>query len=229
MKTIKGGYYRKFIKRFIDLMVSLLLIILLGPLLMFISLLIRINLGSPITFKQKRPGLNEEIFTMYKFRTMTNEKDENGELLPDKYRLTKLGKFLRSTSLDELPELFNILKGDMSFVGPRPLSIRYLPYYNSNERERHTVRPGLTGYAQVNGRNRATWEQRFALDVKYVREVSLLFDIKIIFKTMIVVLKRSDIVVRGEDTLENFHEYRMKQNKESEENERNRERVLVRT
>src|SRR5690606_3031574 len=154
MKTIKGGYYRKFIKRFIDLMVSLLLIILLGPLLMFISLLIRINLGSPITFKQKRPGLNEEIFTMYKFRTMTNEKDENGELLPDKYRLTKLGKFLRSTSLDELPELFNILKGDMSFVGPRPLSIRYLPYYNSNERERHTVRPGLTGYAQVNGRNR---------------------------------------------------------------------------
>ena len=229
MKTIKGGYYRKFIKRFIDLMVSLLLIILLGPLLMFISLLIRINLGSPITFKQKRPGLNEEIFTMYKFRTMTNEKDENGELLPDKYRLTKLGKFLRSTSLDELPELFNILKGDMSFVGPRPLSIRYLPYYNSNERERHTVRPGLTGYAQVNGRNRATWEQRFALDVKYVREVSLLFDIKIIFKTMIVVLKRSDIVVRGDDTLENFHEYRMKQNKESEENERNRERVLVRT
>ena len=210
MKTIKDSMYRRFFKRLLDLVVSLILIIVLSPVLLLIALLVRLNLGSPVLFKQNRPGLGEEIFTMYKFRTMTNESDENGKLLPDTYRLTRFGKVLRSSSLDELPELFNILKGDMSFIGPRPLSVNYLPYYNEEERKRHVVRPGLTGYAQINGRNRATWEERFAFDLKYVNEISFLLDIKIAIKTILVVIKRSDIVVRGNDTLENFHEYRMK-------------------
>jgi undecaprenyl phosphate N,N'-diacetylbacillosamine 1-phosphate transferase len=144
--TSKNGIYRKYIKRPMDFILALIAIIVLSPVLLIIAILVRINLGSPVIFKQKRPGLNERIFTIYKFRTMTDERDENGELLPDSMRLTKFGKFLRSTSLDELPELFNILKGDMSFVGPRPLSVMYLPYYTEEERLRHSVRPGLTGY-----------------------------------------------------------------------------------
>lgn len=223
------GIYRRFLKRFLDIIVSFIAITILSPILFVVALLVRFKLGSPVLFKQKRPGINEKIFTVYKFRTMTDERDENGELLPDRIRLTKFGKIMRSTSLDELPELFNILKGDMSFVGPRPLSVKYLPYYNENERQRHSVRPGLTGFAQINGRNRATWEQRFDLDIQYINGVSLLFDIKIIIKTILVVFKRSDVVVRGKDTLENFHEYRMKQNEESEKNERDRKRVLVRS
>lgn len=216
MNNSKGGIYKRFIKRTLDVIVSLVVIIAFSPVLLLVAFLVRYNLGSPIIFKQKRPGLNGEIFTMYKFRSMTDERDESGELLPDSIRLTKIGKILRSTSLDELPEIFNILKGDMSFVGPRPLSVKYLPYYNEFEKQRHDVRPGLTGLAQINGRNRATWEQRFDLDVEYVSELSFINDIKIFAKTILVVFKRSDVVVRGTGTIENFHQYRMKQQKESE-------------
>ena len=158
--------YRRYIKRILDFVLSLLAIIVLSPILLIVALLVRIKLGSPVIFKQKRPGLNEKIFTLYKFRTMTDEKDEEGNFLPDDIRLTKFGKTLRSTSLDELLELFNILKGDMSIVGPRPLRVQYLPYYSSEEKHRHDVRPGLTGLAQVNGRNGLQWEER--LDRKSV-------------------------------------------------------------
>ncbi len=216
MKDSKGGIYRRFVKRPMDFIVSLVAIISISSVLLIVAFLVRKNLGSPIIFKQKRPGLNGEIFTMYKFRSMTDEKDENGKLLPDSIRLTKFGKLLRSTSLDELPELINILKGDMSFVGPRPLSVKYLPYYNELEKQRHDVRPGLTGLAQINGRNKANWEQRFALDVEYVSELSFINDIKIIIKTFLVVFKRSDVVIRGTGTVENFHQYRMKQQSERE-------------
>lgn len=216
MNNSKGGIYRRFVKRPMDILLSLITIIILSPIFLIVALLVRNNLGSPIIFKQNRPGLNGEIFTMYKFRSMTNEKVSNGELLPDSIRLTKFGKILRSFSLDELPELFNILKGDMSFVGPRPLSVKYLPYYNEFEKQRHDVRPGLTGLAQINGRNKATWEQRFALDIEYVSSLSFINDIKIVFKTFLVVFKRSDVVVRGAGTVENFHQYRMKQQRESE-------------
>lgn len=229
MERSKGSFYRTYVKRPLDIIISLISIVVLSPLLLLIALLVKIKLGSPILFKQKRPGLNEKIFTLYKFRTMTNKKDENGELLPDKERLTSLGKLLRSTSLDELPELVNILKGDMSFVGPRPLSVKYLPYYYENERKRHSVRPGLTGLAQVNGRNKATWEERFALDEEYVDKLTFTMDIKVILKTILVVFKRSDIVVRGTGSVGNFHEHRMQQIKESEKNERDRERVLVKS
>lgn len=218
----RSGVYKNYLKRFFDIVISLFAIILLSPLLIIVALMVKFKLGSPIIFKQKRPGMDEKIFNILKFRTMTDEKDINGELLPDKIRLTKFGRILRSTSLDELPELFNILKGDMSFVGPRPLSVKYLPYYNESEQQRHVVRPGLTGLAQVNGRNRATWEQRFSLDLEYVNNASLLFDLKICLKTILVVLKRSDIIERGSDTVENFHQYRMKQNRESKKNDGNR-------
>ncbi|WP_026691509.1 sugar transferase [Alteribacter aurantiacus] len=216
MNNSKGGIYRRFIKRPMDFILSFFAIILLSSVLLVVAILVRTKLGSPVLFKQKRPGINDKVFMMYKFRTMTDERDENGELLPDSVRLTKFGKFLRSTSLDELPELFNILKGDMSFVGPRPLSVKYLPYYNEYEKQRHDVRPGLTGLAQINGRNRANWEQRFALDVEYVSELSFINDTKIFVKTILVVFKRSDVVIRGTGTVENFHQYRMKQKKESE-------------
>lgn len=229
MKRSRLKLYKKFVKRLLDIIISFVALVVLSPLLLVIAILIKIKLGSPIIFKQKRPGLNEEIFTIYKFRTMTNEKNENGELLPDELRLTKFGKFLRSMSLDELPELYNILKGDMSFVGPRPLSVKYLPYYNERERLRHSVRPGLTGLAQVNGRNRLSWEERFKLDVDYVENLTFINDIKIIQKTISVVFRRSDIVVRGTGEIENFHEYRIKQLKESEKRERDRERILVKS
>jgi lipopolysaccharide/colanic/teichoic acid biosynthesis glycosyltransferase len=161
--------------------------------LFVIAILVRVKLGSPVIFKQKRPGLHEKIFTLYKFRTMTNQKDEQGNLLPDEVRLTKFGKMLRSTSLDELPELWNILKGDMSVVGPRPLLEKYLPYYTEEEGLRHSVRPGLTGLAQVNGRNFLDWNQRLSIDINYVRAITLMVDVEIIFKTVFKIVKRSDV------------------------------------
>ncbi|WRK52218.1 sugar transferase [Coprobacillaceae bacterium CR2/5/TPMF4] len=166
--------YRKYIKRILDFILSLIALVILSPIILVIAILVRIKLGSPVIFKQKRPGLNEKIFTLYKFRTMTDAKDENGNLLPDNIRLTKFGKILRSTSLDELPELFNILKGDMSIVGPRPLLVKYLPLYNKSQKHRHDVRPGFTGWAQCNGRNALSWEEKFDLDIYYVNHVSFL-------------------------------------------------------
>ena len=195
----KKGVYEKYIKRPLDFLLSLLALIVLSPILLIVAVLVRIKLGSPVIFKQERPGLNGEIFNMYKFRTMTDERDENGELLPDEKRLTKFGRLLRKTSLDELLELVNILKGDMSIVGPRPLLVEYLPYYTTEESHRHDVRPGLTGWAQINGRNNIdSWESRFALDIEYVNKCSLFFDIKIILMTVLKVIKRSDILVGNE-------------------------------
>lgn len=203
--------YRKYIKRILDFLLSLMAIIILSPILMIIAILVRIKLGAPIIFKQERPGLNEKIFTLYKFRTMTSEKNEKGELLPDDVRLTKFGRTLRSLSIDELPELFNILKGDMSIVGPRPLAVAYLPYYNEKEKHRHDVRPGLTGLAQVNGRNTLQWEKRFSYDIEYVNNISFVEDFKIIFLTISEVFKRKNIVVRGTGNIIDFDEYRKNQ------------------
>lgn len=185
--------YAKYIKRILDLILSLMALIVLMPLMIIIGILVRINLGSPIIFKQKRPGKNEKVFTLYKFRTMTDKRDIDGNLLPDEYRLTKFGKFLRSTSLDELPELINIIKGDMAIVGPRPLLVEYLPYYTEEEKHRHDVRPGLTGLAQVNGRNTISWEEKFLEDLEYIKNISVKNDIKIIFKTVGKVFKRDGI------------------------------------
>ena len=202
--------YRKFLKRPMDFILSLMAIIFLSPVLIIVAILVRFKLGSPVLFKQNRPGLNEKIFTMYKFRTMTNKKDENGELFSDSVRLTKFGRMLRSTSLDELPELFNILKSDMSIVGPRPLAVQYLPYYSKTERIRHIVRPGLSGLAQINGRNTATWEDRFNYDIKYVNNITFFGDIKIITQTVLKAVLRSDIGERGVDAPMDFDKYRMK-------------------
>jgi undecaprenyl phosphate N,N'-diacetylbacillosamine 1-phosphate transferase len=205
-----GGLYRRYFKIPMDFILSLIAIIVLSPVLLVVALLVRTKLGSPIIFKQKRPGLNEKIFTLYKFRTMTDERDENGELLPDSVRLTRFGRLLRSTSLDELPELFNILKGDMSIIGPRPLVVQYLPYYTEEERIRHSVRPGLSGLAQINGRNTATWEQRFSFDIEYVNSISFAGDIKIILGTVLKAIKRADIGERGVDSPPDFDKYRNK-------------------
>lgn len=194
----------KYVKRFFDIVSSLLAIIVLSPLLLIVSILVRIKLGSPVLFKQERPGKDEKIFTLMKFRTMTDERDENGELLPDEVRLTKFGKFLRSTSIDELPELFNILKGDMSVIGPRPLLVQYLPRYNVHQHRRHEVRPGLSGWAQVNGRNAISWQEKFNLDVEYVDNYSLFMDIKILFMTVINVFKRDGISSETSATMEEF-------------------------
>lgn len=193
MKKSKGGFYRRFVKRPLDFTLSLLAIIILSPIFLIVGILVRTNLGSPVLFKQDRPGLDGRIFTMYKFRTMTDEKDENGNLLPNEKRHTRFGKLLRSTSLDELPELFNIIKGDMSIIGPRPLLVEYLPLYNTRQKRRHEVRPGLTGLAQAKGRNTLSWEDKFELDVNYVENVSLLNDIVIIFLTIKSVFKREGI------------------------------------
>ena len=182
--------YAKYIKRLLDFILSFIAIIILSPIMLIIYILVRIKLGKPAIFKQQRPGKNEKIFTLYKFRTMTDEKDENGNLLPDEKRLTKFGKMLRSTSLDELPEMFNILKGDMSFVGPRPLLTKYLSYYTEEEKHRHDVRPGLTGLAQINGRNTTNWKERFEYDIKYTQDISFLNDIKILLKTIMKVIKK---------------------------------------
>jgi len=204
MKNSNVGIYRRFIKRPMDFILSLLAIILLSPIFLLVAILVRTKLGSPILFKQERPGLNSEIFLMYKFRTMTNQRDINGELLPDSERLTKFGKFLRSTSLDELPELFNILKGDMSIIGPRPLLVQYLPLYNNHQIRRHEVRPGLSGLAQISGRNAISWEDKFNLDVKYVDNISLLNDWKIILITFKKVFVREGINSETAATIEHF-------------------------
>lgn len=200
----KQGFYEKYVKRSQDFCCALAAIIVLSPVMAVTALLVRLKLGNPVIFKQERPGLNEEIFTLYKFRTMTDEKDEDGNLLPDEQRLTKFGKMLRSTSLDELPELFNILNGDMSVVGPRPLLVRYLPLYNEHQARRHEVRPGFTGYAQVHGRNAISWEEKFDLDVEYVDHVTFLGDWKIIFQTVKTVLRREGISSETSETMEEF-------------------------
>ncbi len=200
----QGGLYRRYFKRPMDFILSLIAIIVLSPILLIVAVLVRTKLGSPVIFKQKRPGLNEKIFTLYKFRTMTDERDKFGELLPDSIRLTKFGRLLRSTSLDELPELFNILKGDMSIVGPRPLLEQYLPLYNDHQKRRHVVRPGLSGWAQVNGRNAISWEDKFDLDVDYVDNISFILDWKIIFLTLKKVFIREGISQEGEATMEDF-------------------------
>lgn len=196
--------YRKYFKRVFDFVCSLLALIVLSPVLLITALLVRIKLGTPVIFKQKRPGLNEKIFTLYKFRTMTDQKDEQGNLLPDEVRLTKFGKMLRSTSLDELPELWNILKGDMSVVGPRPLLEKYIPLYSTEQRKRHLVRPGLTGLAQVNGRNEVSWEKKFQLDVEYTQHIKFWSDIRIILQTVGNVFRGKGISSTTSATMEEF-------------------------
>lgn len=196
--------YRLFFKRFLDFILSLVAVIILSPIYIIVAFLVKIKLGSPVIFTQERPGKNGKIFKMYKFRSMTSETDENGNLLPDEQRLTSFGKLLRSTSLDELPELLNILKGDMSIVGPRPLLVKYLPLYNEHQKHRHDVRPGFTGWAQCNGRNAISWEEKFDLDVYYTKHVSFLLDIKIIFKTIKTVLCREGISSETSVTMEEF-------------------------
>ena len=200
----KQGIYEKYVKRILDILFSMLFLILFWWLILVIALLVKIKLGSPVIFKQPRPGKNEKIFNMYKFRTMTDEKDSKGELLPDEMRLTRFGIFLRRTSCDELLEIFNILKGDMSFIGPRPLLVKYLERYNEEQHHRHDVRPGLTGYAQVHGRNAIGWEERFALDLEYVKNITFFGDIKIFLDTVKVVLKRDGINSATAATMEEF-------------------------
>ena len=204
MNGHKKGFYEKYIKRPQDFLCALAATIVLSPVMLITAYLVRTKLGSPVIFKQERPGLDGKVFMLYKFRTMTDEKDENVNLLPDEVRLTNFGKKLRSTSLDELPELFNILKGDMAVVGPRPLLVRYLPRYNAHQARRHEVRPGFTGYAQVNGRNSITWEDKFDKDVYYVDHVSFLGDWKIIFQTVKTVLKKEGISSDTSATMEEF-------------------------
>jgi len=200
--------YKKCFKRCLDFLLSLCGIVVLSPILAVLAVLVRVKLGSPVLFHQERPGRHEKIFKLYKFRSMTDEKDADGNLLPDEVRLTRFGKLLRSTSLDELPELFNILKGDMSLIGPRPLLVCYLPYYTEEERHRHDVIPGLTGLAQVNGRNALGWEDRFRYDLDYVNHISLGLDLKIIGMTVGKVLKRSCTLSGAEQTVADFDVYR---------------------
>ena len=210
MPKHKAGFYEKFIKRLIDIICSLCGLIILSPVILVLAVLVRTKLGSPVLFTQDRPGKDEKVFKLYKFRTMTDAKDEAGNLLSDEIRLTKFGKKLRSTSLDELPELLNILKGDLSIVGPRPLLVKYLPYYTDEERLRHSVRPGLTGLAQVNGRNALNWEDRFAYDIEYVNHCTLLMDVKIVFTTFFKVFKRSGVLSGQEQVVLDFDVYRSK-------------------
>lgn len=200
----RKGFYERFIKRPMDFVLSLFALIVLSPVLLVVAILVRIKLGSPVLFTQARPGLNEKIFRLYKFRTMTNQKDDKGNLLSDDIRLTKFGKFLRSTSLDELPSLINILKGDLSIVGPRPLLVKYLPLYDDFQKRRHEVRPGLTGLAQVSGRNAISWEQKFNNDIKYIDNLTMLEDIKIIFLTLKKVFFREGISSSNSVTMEEF-------------------------
>ena len=195
--------YQKWLKRLIDIVVSAAGIIVLSPVLLILWILVRVKLGKPAIFTQERPGKDEKIFKLYKFRSMTGERDEKGELLPDEVRLTAFGEKLRGTSLDELPELFNILKGDMSLIGPRPLLVGYLPYYTKREQLRHSVRPGLTGLAQVSGRNFIAWDDRLAKDVEYVENLSLLLDLKILLKTVMVVFKKENVAVET-DSVEGY-------------------------
>jgi undecaprenyl phosphate N,N'-diacetylbacillosamine 1-phosphate transferase len=209
----QGGLYRRYIKRLMDLCISLVAIIFLSPIFLVVTILVKIKLGSPVIFKQQRPGLNEKIFTLYKFRTMTNERDENGELLPDSVRLNKFGKFLRSTSLDELPELVNILKGDMSIVGPRPQLVKDMVFMSPKQRQRHSVLPGLTGWAQINGRNSITWEEKLELDLEYIRKINFLMDLKIICVTIVKVFKRDGVCSTGMDTSEDYGDYLLRTKK----------------
>lgn len=204
MNKKRNWIYRKYIKRILDFVLSLTAVVVLSPVLFITAVLVRVKLGKPVIFRQERPGQNEKIFKLYKFRTMTDAKDEKGELLPDEARLTKFGKTLRSTSLDELPELWNIVRGDMSIVGPRPLLVRYLPLYNEKQKHRHDVRPGFTGLAQVHGRNSISWEEKFDWDVKYVNHVTFLTDVKIILDTVGIVLKREGISSDSSVTMEEF-------------------------
>ncbi|GGP14047.1 sugar transferase [Oceanobacillus neutriphilus] len=204
MKICRDGTYRKYVKRPMDVILASIAIIVLSPLLLMIAVLVKTKLGSPVFFKQKRPGLHEEIFLMYKFRTMTEERDANGSLLPDHVRLTRFGRLLRSTSLDELPELFNIVKGDMSIVGPRPLLVQYLPLYNQQQKRRHEVRPGLSGLAQINGRNAISWEDKFQLDVEYIGNISFLGDWKIILITINKIFIKEGIHEEEQATVQYF-------------------------
>lgn len=207
------GIYRRYIKRPMDIILSLCAIIVLSPVMLIIALLVRIKLGSPVIFKQKRPGLNEKIFTLYKFRTMTDKRDEKGELLPDAERLTKFGKMLRSTSLDELPELFNILKGDMSIIGPRPQLIYDMVFMTQEQRKRHSVRPGLSGLAQINGRNCIEWEDKIKYDLEYIEHITFLDDWKIILITILKVFRTESISYEGMVTAENYGDYLLRTGK----------------
>ena len=200
----KAGFYEKYIKRALDIMLSGIAMILLSPVMLITAILVRVNLGSPVVFCQERPGKDEIIFKMHKFRTMTEERNENGELLPDEKRLTEFGKTLRSLSLDELPELWDIFRGKMSIVGPRPLLVKYLPLYSEEQHHRHDIKPGLTGWAQVNGRNLTSWEERFEHDIYYVNHVSFLTDVKIVFATVRCVFAREGINAEGSATMEAF-------------------------
>ena len=199
--------YKTFLKRPIDFLLAFMAIIVLFPVLLITTVLVKTKIGSPVIFKQKRPGLNEKIFTMYKFRTMTDNKDENGRLLPDTVRLTQFGKMLRATSLDELPELFNIIKGEMSFVGPRPQLVRDMMFMTSEQRKRHSLLPGLTGWAQIKGRNNIAWEEKLSLDLEYVEDISFLKDLKIMLRTVDKVFMKDDISTAGMDTAEDFGDY----------------------
>lgn len=202
------GSYEKYFKRVLDVFCGVAALLVFWWLYISVAVLVRIKLGSPVLFKQERPGKNEEIFKLYKFRTMTDARDENGKLLPDEVRLTKFGRALRATSLDELPEVFNILKGEMSLVGPRPLTIQYLPYYSEEERHRHDVRPGLSGLAQVNGRNFIDWDHRLAFDVQYVKKITFMGDLRIILQTALKFVKKEDIAVDSNKVETNFAEER---------------------
>ena len=203
----KGILYQRYIKRMVDIFLSMLALIILCPVLLVVAVLVRVKLGGPVLFMQKRPGLHERIFTMYKFRTMTDERNENGDLLPDSMRLTKFGKILRSTSLDELPELINILIGDMSIVGPRPQLVRDMVFMTPDQRRRHTARPGLTGLAQVNGRNAISWENKLNYDLEYINKYCFLIDCQIVLQTIGKVIRRECIVSLGLDTAEDFGDY----------------------
>ena len=196
--------YEKYIKRLLDIILAIISIVILSPIFLILIVCVYIKLGSPVIFKHKRPGKDEKIFSLYKFRTMTDERDEDGRLLPDEERLNSFGKKLRSTSLDEIPELLNIIKGDMSFVGPRPLLVQYLPLYNEKQKHRHDVRPGFTGLAQVNGRNSISWEEKFEWDIRYVENITFLNDCKIILKTIKIVFKREGISSNSSVTMEEF-------------------------
>lgn len=202
------GPYEKYFKRILDVFCGLVALVVFWWLYIIIAVLVKIKLGSPVIFVQERPGKNEKIFKLYKFRTMTDERDENGCLLPDEVRLTKFGKALRATSLDELPEVFNILKGEMSLIGPRPLTVQYLPYYSEEERHRHDVKPGLSGLAQVNGRNYIDWDKRLAFDVQYVNRITFFNDLQIIFQTALKFVKKEDIAVDSNKVEPNFAEER---------------------
>ena len=202
------GPYEKYFKRALDVFCGLAALLVFWWLYIIVAILVRIKLGSPVLFRQERPGKNEKVFRLYKFRTMTDARDENGNLLPDEVRLTKFGRALRATSLDELPEVFNILKGEMSVIGPRPLIIQYLPYYSEEERRRHDVRPGLSGLAQVNGRNFIDWDHRLALDVQYVKKITFLGDLRIILQTALKFVKKEDVAVDTNKVEPNFAEER---------------------